>query len=96
MNAGHLITEFYQSEVRAIAILDSLRGYEQARLSEMLDAAILAQDLDGDVRVRQSPGPTAPKGAIKGATIMSVASPSSPAGAIASSIVGAGIGALNG
>lgn len=96
MSTGHLFAEFYPSEDRAMAILDTLRGYEKSHLFELHDAAVLVRDLDGEVRVRQTLGPTASKDAVKGATILGLTSLFFPAGVITSSIVGAGIGALTG
>ena len=91
-----LIAEFYASEDRAQAVLDTLRGYEKAHLFEIEDAAVLVRDLDGVVRVRETTGLTAGKGAMRGATILGLASLFFPAGVIVSSMTGAGLGALVG
>lgn len=96
MATGHLFAEFYTSEDRAMAVLDTLNSYHKAHLFELTDAAVLIRDPNGDVRVGETLGATASKGAVKGATILGLTSLFFPAGVITSSLIGAGIGALSG
>jgi uncharacterized membrane protein len=93
---GTLVAALYQSEDRAMVVLDMIRRMSQEETIKIVDAAALVKDLNGKIHVHESKELTVKKGARRGAVVAGVVGAIFPPAFIASAIVGGGVGAVIG
>ncbi len=86
----------YPTEDGASGAMDVLKGMAKDGTIDIVDAAVLTRDDDGDVKVRQQSVPSVKKWTKRGAIIGGVIGLIFPPSLIGGALVGAGIGAGSG
>jgi len=86
----------YSDEGGARSALETLQEMDKAGSIEIIDAAVIAKDTEGKVKVVETAELTPKKGAGKGAIVGGVLAVIFPPSLLAGVILGGGIGALVG
>ena len=86
----------YSDEAGAKSALSTLQEMDKAGSIEIIDAAVIAKDMEGKVSLLETAELTPKKGAGKGAIVGAVLGVIFPPSLLAAAVVGGGIGALVG
>lgn len=93
MEATQVVMATFPTESGAEEAVGQLEAMAKAGSIEIIEAAVISRDLEGETSVRQVNLPTAKKWAGKGALIGGIVGVIFPPAVIGSALVGAGIGA---
>ena len=94
--SGKLVVALYESEDRAMVVLDMIQQMSHAETLKIIDVAALVKDLEGKIHVHETKELTVKKGARRGAVVAGLVGAFFPPAFIASAIAGGGLGAVIG
>jgi uncharacterized membrane protein len=94
--SGMMVAALYESEDRAMVVLDMIHQMSSAETIKIIDAAALVKDVNGKIHVHETKELTVAKGSRRGALVAGIVGAIFPPAFVASTVVGGGIGALIG